>query len=420
MNSGRKIIFVYSGWHSGQPPRQMGELRVQSIRGKEICSFEFNREWIKNNPAYSIDPDLQFFGGPQYPHDERANFGLFLDSSPDRWGRQLMRRREAILARKEERPTRILQESDYLLGVFDQTRMGALRFKLDQNGEFLNHDQTFSAPPWTSLRELESACRNYENETRDDSEHEKWISMLLAPGSSLGGARPKANVTAPDNQLWIAKFPSRNDSRDIAAWEMVAHQMAADAGLNVPEARLDKFSKFGSTFLSRRFDRMGEQRIHFASAMTLLGKTDGADSQDGSSYLDLVPFIMRQSAAPDKDLAELWRRILFSIAIKNTDDHLRNHGFLLTEQGWRLSPAYDINPNPDGLGLSLNITESDNSLDFDLARNISPYFRISDKQATETICQIRKVVSQWRNYARRYKLSVAEQDFMSPAFSLQQ
>ena len=361
--------------------------------------------------------DLQLFAGPQYATGDKNNFGLFLDSSPDRWGRQLMRRREAIRARNEERSPSPLQESDYLLGVYDETRMGAIRFRLSPDGEFVNNDRAMAAPPWTSLRELEAASRNYEDESQSDNEHEKWLSMLIAPGSSLGGARPKANVLDPEGNLWIAKFPSRADSADTGAWEMVAHQLARQVGLRLPECRLEKFSRNGSTFLTRRFDRNGNRRIHFASAMTLLGKTDGADYQDGTSYLDIAKFIMQYGAQPDADLRELWKRIVFSIAVKNTDDHLRNHGFLLAPQGWILSPAYDINPNPNGAGLALNISENDNALDFDLAREVASLFRIDTDAADSFIRQTEESIQNWRKIADRCALSRPAQDDMASAFA---
>ena len=412
----RKTVYVYSDWHADATPQLMGELQIQIVRRKEIFAFEFKPAWLKSNDTRILDPDLQLFAGPQYAAGNKNNFGLFLDSSPDRWGRQLMRRREAIRARNEERSPSPLQESDYLLGVYDETRMGAIRFKLSPNGEFVNNDRAMAAPPWTSLRELEAASRNYEDESQSDNEHERWLSMLIAPGSSLGGARPKANVLDPEGNLWIAKFPSKADSTDIGAWEMVTHQLARQVGLRLPECRVDKFSKNGSTFLTKRFDRNGNRRIHFASAMTLLGKTDGADYQDGTSYLDIAKFIMQYGAQPEADLRELWKRIVFSIAVKNTDDHLRNHGFLLAPQGWILSPAYDINPNPNGAGLALNISENDNALDFDLAREVAPLFRTDTDTADSFIKQTEESILNWRKIADRCALSRSAQDDMASAF----
>lgn len=242
--------------------------------------------------------------------------------------------------------------------------MGAIRFKTEENGEFLSDDKEMAAPPWATLRTLEEASRQFEKE--ENILEEKWLNQLLKPGSSLGGARPKASVQAPDGELWIAKFPSRKDEYDIGAWEKVAHDLANICGLNVPESRFEIFSKLGGTFLVKRFDRAGKRRIHFASAMTMLGKEDGACAEDGSGYLDIASFLKANSAMPEVDLRELWRRIVFNMAISNTDDHLRNHGFLLTQKGWRLSPLYDVNPVPYGDMLALNVDEINNDISLNL------------------------------------------------------
>lgn len=327
-----------------------------------------------------------------------------------------MQRREAAIAKQEDRAAKKLLESDFLLGVNDGYRMGALRFKLDDNGTFLNNNKEMAAPPWASLRELEQSSLKFEEDNTDDPEYLKWITMLIAPGSSLGGARPKASVMDAQNNLWIAKFPSRNDDKDVAAWEMVTNQLAITAGLNVAEGKLLRFNNKYHTCLTKRFDRKTTgERIHFASAMTLLGHTDGEDSA-GASYLELMEFISRHGAAVEKDLEELWRRIVFSICVKNTDDHLRNHGFLLTEKGWLLSPAYDINPNEYGKGLTLNITNADNSLDLDLAMEVAGYFRLSDEKAIQIINELSAVVNDWKKIAAKYKISSAEQERMSAAF----
>ncbi|MDR0932671.1 MAG: type II toxin-antitoxin system HipA family toxin [Victivallales bacterium] len=409
-----KTIYVYFDHDShGEPPALLGILSAQISRGQEVFSFEFDRTWLQNNPGRSLDPDLQLYGGPQFT--PKANFGLFMDSAPDRWGRKLMLRRESIRAREAAEKPRTLTESDYLLGVYDETRMGAIRFKTEPDGAFLNDDSAMAAPPWARLRELEEACRHFE-EDGNSTEHKKWLSMLIAPGSSLGGARPKASVTDPQGNLWIAKFPSRNDSSNASAWEYATMLMAGDIGLRVPETKLEKFSKFGSTFLARRFDRQGSRRIHFSSAMTLLGKTDADADFDNSSYLDLAELIMKYGAKPEDDLRELWTRIVFSIAVSNTDDHLRNHGFLLTDSGWMLSPVYDVNPNAQGYGLSLNITGGDNSLDFSLATEVAPLFRLGSREAESIIGKICDTVSNWRSYADRVGISRSEQGLMQNAF----
>lgn len=293
-----------------------------------------------------------------------------------------MKRREAIRARKEERKPKRLTDLDFLLGVYDETRMGGLRFCTEENGPYLSDDKELATPPWTTLRKLESASLAFEK--NEDGMEERWLKQLLAPGSSLGGARPKASVLAPDGTLWIAKFPSKYDDVDVGAWEMVVHDLAVLCRLNVPEAKLEQFSKNGGTFLVKRFDREGTRRIHFASAMTLLGKNDGANAADSSSYLEIVSFIKKYGAEPKKDLLELWRRIVFNMAVSNTDDHLRNHGFILKNEGWTLSPLYDVNPNEDGDSLSLNVDEYNNLIDFGLALSVAGWFGLTDKQAEKS------------------------------------
>jgi serine/threonine-protein kinase HipA len=412
----KKEIQVYADWQGLQKPSLMGVLSVSPAKGKESFSFEYADAWLKSGFSQMIDPDLQLYSGAYYPRDDKPNFGVFLDSCPDRWGRVLMQRREAVIAKQEDRAAKKLLESDFLLGVYDGHRMGALRFKLDTDGPFLNDNKAMAAPPFTSLRELEHASLKFEEDNTDDPEYLKWLSMLIAPGSSLGGARPKASVMDAHNNLWIAKFPSRNDDKDIAAWEMVTNQLAITAGLNVAEGKLLQFNNKYHTYLTKRFDRTAAgERIHFASAMTLLGHTDGVDAS-GASYLELMEFISRHGAAVEKDLEELWRRIVFSICVKNTDDHLRNHGFLLTEKGWRLSPAYDINPNEYGKGLSLNITDVDNSVDLELAMEVAGYFRLSNAKASQIIDEVTAVTKGWKKVAERYEISRAEQNRMENAF----
>lgn len=419
-NKQRKDIIVYSDFEENSQPEIMGYLSSEIIRGSEVFSFEYNEDWLKSSNYVQIDPDLSLYLGRQFLNN-KPNFGAFLDSSPDRWGRVLMKRREAIIAREENRVERKLFESDFLLGVYDKHRMGALRFKECDQGDFLNNDIKFSTPPWTSLRDLEYASIQLEkDEHSTDKEYLQWINMLIAPGSSLGGARPKASVLGKDG-LWIAKFPSKYDEFDYGAWEMLACELSKRCCINMSESMIMKFTSNHNTFLTKRFDRYNvEKRLHFASAMTLLGYSDGMGSNEGVSYLELAEFIMQNGANVKEDLQQLWRRIVFSIAISNTDDHLRNHGFILTNKGWRLSPAYDLNPNPTGYGLKLNISETDNSLDFDLAMQVIPYFRIEEKEGMEIIRKIKDEVSKWRTIANKLNISKSEQDRMQSAFTKNQ
>lgn len=410
-----KTIFVYDDF-SMQKPTLMGILYVNSLKGGESYSFEYDREWLKKTELkITLDPELMPYTGRQYPFG-KAIFGLFSDSSPDRWGRVLMNRRERILAEREGRKPAKLYDSDYLLGVYDETRMGGIRFKTEPNGAFLSDDKETAAPPWTSLRTLEEASRNFEND--DTALSEKWLNQLIRPGSSLGGARPKATVIDPKEQLWIAKFPSKNDENDTGAWEMVTHDLAELCGLHVPEAKLEKFSNLGSTYLVKRFDRILNKRVHFASAMTLLGKTDGASAADGTSYLDIAAFMKSYGAQPRQDLVELWKRIVFNMAVSNTDDHLRNHAFIFTENGWRLSPLYDVNPVPYGDELSLNVDEGDNSINIDLAIQTAARFGISETDAKIYAKDILTVVKEnWEKRATVYGLSRRFIEEMRPAFS---
>lgn len=409
-------IYVYENW-KGVHPGEIGTLYIDGGKGKEVVSFEYDEEWLSDlGNSFVFDPDLSLYEGRQYVPLDKPMFGVFADSCPDRWGRLLMKRREAIQAKRENRKPRRLTDVDFLLGVYDETRMGALRFAVSEDGPFVADDKELAAPPWTTLRELEAASLAFEH---DDGLDEKWLRQLLAPGSSLGGARPKASVVAPDGSLWMAKFPSRQDDMNVGAWEMVVHDLAVLCGLHVPEAKLESFSRSGSTFLTKRFDREGGQRIHFASAMTLLGKKDGADAADGSSYLDIASFIRQYGAAPKKDLQELWRRIVFNMAVSNTDDHLRNHGFVLSGEGWKLSPVYDVNPNADGDTLSLNVDNNSSLIDFTLALSVSKMYDVSREQAEKVLDEIKGTVeSNWKKLAQKYGLHRGEIERMMPAFDM--
>jgi serine/threonine-protein kinase HipA len=392
-------------------------LQSELLRGKEVFSFVYSKEWLSSNFAQTLDPDLFYSEGLQYLSDDKSNFGLFLDSSPDRWGRVLLRRREAAMARFEKRAVQNLTELDFLLGVFDGNRMGGLRFKRELDGPFLDDNKQYAVPAWASLRELEQISLRLENdEASNDPDYVRWLNLLVAPGSSLGGARPKASVVDEKGHLWIAKFPSGQDTFDVGAWEMLTHRLAIKAGVDMSEAKAQVFSTKHHTFLTKRFDRTSfGKRKHFASAMTLLGYSDG---EEGASYLELVEFISSQGANVQADLAQLYRRIAFSMAVSNVDDHLRNHGFLWTKDGWILSPAYDINPVETGTGLHINISDVDNSLEWDLLRETSPFYRLEPEVAENILLEVKRAVQSWEKEAKALSISTLERDLKSNAFRM--
>ena len=415
MSVNEKTIYVYDNF-SSESPILLGRLYVNVIKGSESYAFEYDNEWLKNTMlSLNLDPELMPFSGRQYPM-HKGIFGLFADASPDRWGRILMTKKERLLADKEDRKPRKLSDSDFLLGVYDETRMGGIRFKLDPNGEFLSNDKETATPPWATLRSLEEASRQFEDDAT--KLNEKWLNQLIRPGSSLGGARPKATVVDTQGNLWIAKFPSQNDDNNTGAWEKVVHDLAKICGLNVPESKLETFSKLGSTFLVKRFDRDAKRRIHFASAMTLLGKCDGASAADGTSYLDMVSFIQSNGAKPKADLLELWKRIVFNMAVSNTDDHLRNHAFILTKNGWVLSPLYDVNPVPYGEDLSINVNDVESTISIELAINTASRFGIDESNARIMADEIVTIVrDNWEKLAQKYGIPRGKIEDMRPAFS---
>lgn len=379
-----KIIYVY--FNKDTEDVLMGKMYIENLRGKEIYSFEYDEKYLndKNNNIY-IDPDIKFYSGRQWKDGNLNNyiFGIFLDSAPDRWGRLLLKRKETEMAKAFNRVPRTLYDSDYLLGVSDYTRMGAIRFKMEKDGVFVDNSD-MQVPPLARLRELEMASLAFENE-----EVKEKYEILLEPGSSLGGARPKANVIDENGNIYIAKFPSKNDEYDVGKLEKKVYDLAKTCGLNVVDSKIYSFSKYGSTFLVKRFDREKEKRIHFESAMTLLGKNDG---DDNTSYLEIASFIKSYGIDIKENLLELFKRIAFNILVKNTDDHLRNHGFLLKDGKWVLSPLYDVNYNKDGKYLHLLIDENDASINTDLLIDTARYYDISKDEGNKIVKKMTQIV----------------------------
>jgi len=407
-------ILVYASWSPLPEPQLMGVLSASFLKGKENFSFEYDSQWLQQKHSPRLDPDLPLVTGKSFPQG-KALFGIFSDAAPDRWGRRLMLRREKMMARKEGRPERKLLELDFLLGVDDSGRMGGLRFKEVEDGPFLEDDRNSPSPPITELRKLENAALALEKD--DAAKIEEALAVLFRPGGSLGGARPKANVMDPSGRLWIAKFPSERDDFDVGGWEEVTASLAKAAGLNIAESKAVKLGSKHHTFLTKRFDRSENKTRHaYASAMTLLGKKDG--ESEGSSYLDLAELIISQGGTPKTQLHELWKRMVFSILVSNTDDHLRNHGFLYNfdRRGWDLSPAFDINPVLGGVGLTLSIDENDSSLSLDCVRSVAPYFQIERTEADDMIQHIFAVRKGWRMQAKKVGIKSSEIELMASVF----
>ena len=419
-----KRIAVYADWNGLPDPLRLGFLHVHPGARHEIFEYEYDSAVLAHPHLINlrIDPRLGLYPGRQHPAQTSHVFGVFADASPDRWGRMLMQRR----LEREQRAGVVdknvrLHESDFLLGVHDAYRLGALRFKLNDSGEFLDNRHDMAAPPFVQLRELEAASRALEREPNNVSQQiDEWLRLLIIPGGSLGGARPKASVVDPQGRLWIAKFPSEQDTHNVGAWELLVQTLAKRCGLHVPPCRAQCYASKQHTFLVQRFDRTAtNRRLHFASAMTLTGHHDGDDAATGVSYLDIARVLIDQGAQTNIDLRELWSRIVFNMLVSNTDDHLRNHGFILVPgKGWQLSAAYDMNPVPDAQSLKLNVSAADNAKDLDLALDVAPYFRVDLATSREIINRFRGIVKQWPKIANAIGISSAEQARMASAFLL--
>ena len=378
--------------------------------------FNYEKSWLKNPACFSLDPDLTLDAAPFFPKPGAGIFGIFLDSSPDRWGQTLMKRRELLEAKDEKRPPKNLYAWDYLIGVQDETRQGGLRFRCEAEENFIAHS-LYPVPPIASLRELQAVAHELTNKRTDDlSALRQWLSVLVSPGSSLGGARPKANFRDVDGSLWIAKFPARDDVLDVGAWESVAHSLSVAAGIEVPEARLLRYGNGHHTFCVKRFDRIGHRRVFYSSAMTLLRKEQSA----GASYLEMAQFLHTHGVQGtiQQGLEQLFRRVAFNVAIGNRDDHLRNHGFLLKPGGWVLAPAFDVNPNPDKREHVLNIDESDNRPDLDTVLQTAQWYGLPQAKAEQIVEKVVHTVRKWPEAARRSGIPGAEMELMSSVFGV--
>ena len=407
-----------------------GKLHVGHLQlDRSTARFAYTEAWLQHPQRFAIDPELSLDSGDFFaPASAQGSFGVFDDASPDRWGRTLMKRREALRAKDEGRAPRVLRVADYLCGVQDATRQGALRLRslgmasdaggssaTDPGTEGFIANHPLPAPPLASLRKLEAVARALTGKRIDDLDAlRRWLAVLVAPGASLGGARPKANFTDADGSLWIAKFPSREDDRDIGAWEYLLHTLAKQAQIDVPPARCLKFGKDFHTFCTRRFDRAAGHRRFYTSAMTLLRKRES----EGASYVEIAEFIQRNGAAGfiAQDLAQLYRRVAFNVATGNRDDHLRNHGFLLTAPGWRLAPAFDVNPNIDKAEHVLNLDPRDNLPSLVTVIDTAPWYGLSKDEGRSIVAQIVKVAQGWRSAAVKAGLSRADIELTAVAF----
>ena len=412
-------LFVFGDFNWLHEPDLIGELCYEKLRGSDSYAFKFDNNWLNVHAGIKLSDDINNYPGLQYTQPGNDIFGCFSDALPDRWGRTLLKRREQLQAEEEKRPPRNLSSFDYLVGIDDFSRMGGLRFKTELNGEFINVSSSLKIPPLAEIRELVYASQEVEKcEEEDILPEKKWIAQLIQLGTSLGGARPKAGVLDEEGKLCIAKFPSRKDDYDAGLWEHFSHLLAKNAGIQVAETRvLGGLGKY-HTLLSKRFDRTDDgKRIHFASSMSLLGLKDGDNAQGGYGYLDIVDFILQGCCDVEKNLQELYRRVAFNICIGNSDDHFRNHGFLLTPKGWKLSPAYDMNPtNNEYQSLLINVRS--NKADIKILLESCEDYMLNQKVAQDIINDVQAAVSNWEPLARQLQIPQREQAMFKDRFKL--
>ncbi|MGV8139157.1 MAG: type II toxin-antitoxin system HipA family toxin [Mangrovibacterium sp.] len=411
-----KKLWVYADFDWFKEAALIGELSYETLRGSDTYGFQFSNDWLKKHGDIFLSEDLNNYPGLQYTQDKDI-FRCFSDALPDRWGRTLLNRREQILANEEKRPVHRLSSFDYLMGIDDFSRMGGFRFKIDPEGDFINISVNLQIPPLTDICELMHAIQEIEkSEERNLLPDKKWIRQLIHPGTSLGGARPKASVIDEQQMLQVAKFPSRKDDYDVEIWEHFCHLLAKKAGINAASTRILPAESKHHILLSKRFDRTDEgKRIHFASAMTLLGLTDGDDAGTGKGYLDIVDFIIQSCTNVEANLQELYRRVAFNICVGNTDDHFRNHGFLLAPKGWTLSPAYDMNPTLNEQQ-HLLISSSSNESDLNILLNACEEYMIDRETATKIIKGVISTLKGWKQLAVRVQIPKSEIDMFGYRF----
>lgn len=409
-------LFVYADFDWLETPQLIGELLCDSVRGSETYGFSYSKEWLSRYGDVFLCEDLQHYIGIQYTRPGRDIFACFSDALPDRWGRTLLNRREQIAAAEEKRAVRRLTSFDYLMGIDDASRMGGFRFAETPGGKFINCEESLRVPPLANVRELMRAANEIElSEEKHLLPSRKWLVQLLHPGMSLGGARPKSSVIDEDGSMTVAKFPSRKDDYDVALWEHFCHVMGRKAGIDVAETRTIEGEDY-HILLSKRFDRNSEgKRIHFASALTLLGLTDGDNASTGYGYTDIVDFVIQHGINVRNNLEELYRRVAFYVIVGNSDDHFRNHGFLLTRKGWELSPAYDINPTlSDNQSLLINRFTSESDLNILLSS--AGEYMLSAEKAMNIIGEVKTAMKAWRTEARKLGLPQRDIDMFAPRF----
>lgn len=413
----RLLVFADFDWLD--KPELVGELCYEKLRGSDSYAFQYDEHWLKGHAEVKLSEDINNYPGMQYTQPGQDVFGCFSDALPDRWGRTMLKRREQILASEEKRAVRSLSSFDYLMGIDDFSRMGGFRFKKELEGEFINVSASLKIPPLTELKDLLHASREIEkSEEANVLPEKKWIAQLIQPGSSLGGARPKASVLDEKGNLCIAKFPSRKDDYDAGLWEHFSHLLAQKAGIEVAQTKVLGGLGKHHTFLSRRFDRKDEaKRVHFASSMSLLGLKDGDNAQGGYGYLDMVDFILQGCCDVEQNLQELYRRVAFNMCIGNSDDHFRNHGFLLTQKGWTLSPAYDMNPTLNEYQ-SLLVNESSNKADISVLLDSCESYLIKKEIAANIIQEVQTAVSGWESLAVQLQIPVREMTLFKDRFKL--